>query len=173
MKIYLVSSGEYSEYSINGVFDDSVKAEKFMHHFQHDRVEEHGLNPTYPDREGDRYRLVYVLANTHFKVSRVSNDGSSEGWEPYSWLGPYTKMLMAECSCYYFAKDTDAAYKIASDKVTALKAGSTFITYETCVYECDMLDDGRPDARHSHQVLYLNTFRIDGKTSVLVNKSII
>jgi len=49
-KVYIVTSGSYSDYSIDAVFSTQAPAEKFANFYGDGRVEEHDLDPEVPER---------------------------------------------------------------------------------------------------------------------------
>jgi hypothetical protein len=171
MKVYMVSDGDYSDYSIQGVFSTEEKAQKFLSHFMYDRIEVRNIDPDVPECQGDRYRLEFNIATGERAIDRVTNDGQKCDWEPWLSSGQYgdVNRVPLSCGCYYFAKDLNTAYKIAGDKIMALQAGSTFITDRVRARECDMLGVGRPSAE-SYDVWYACTWRVDGKVAKLVSK---
>ena len=156
MKIYLVSDGDYSEYSVKGLFSTKKKAEKFSHHYLFDNIEVYDLDLDTPECVGDSYMLYYALETGEHRVDRISNEGKKSGWKSYCLKGamgdPFREPKT--CFCTYDAKDLDTARKIAYDKVMALRAGSTLISTQENFNE--MTDEGK-----LRWAEYACTWRID------------
>ena len=156
MKIYLVSDGDYSDYSVKGLFSTKDKAEKFRHHYLFDRIEVHDLDPDTPECVGDRYILHYALETGKHTVERVSDEDKESDWKSYCLTGgvgdPFKEPVT--CFCTYNAKDLGTARKIAYDKVMALRAGSTLISTQENFNE--MTDEGK-----LRWAEYACTWRID------------
>src|ERR1039458_4420925 len=66
-KIYAVTSGEYSDYGINAVFDNKEAAEKYAYPIDDSYVEEYELNPRLPS---------WVKPNHKFYHLRMFQDGT-------------------------------------------------------------------------------------------------
>ena len=164
MKLWLVSDGDYSDYSVVGVFDCPEKAEKYRAWFNYDEVEEgFELNPDAPPSpEGDHYELLFFSRRDEYKVHRKSNtDGVDEEWI-YSHGTAY---------CSFFARTLEHANKSASDRLRALKAGETF-AFGHEYKKVAIMEDGTPTPRHQ-LVGYSVTYRFNGSQFQEVSRELI
>jgi 5-methylcytosine-specific restriction endonuclease McrA len=158
--LYCVGHGDYSDYGIQGIFDDKKKAKKYQAFYQYDHLEEYDLNPETPSApRGDCYCLTYKWAE-NTSLNRVSNKSNVVGWEAY------TRVTQGETPqdirCYFFARDVKHSWKIAGDKLSALKAGSTHFTS----FSHTRADQGMP---YSSWVENMHTWRLDGKNAILLH----
>jgi hypothetical protein len=169
----LVSDGSYSDHSIEGIFDNREKAEKFKDYYQFDHLEEFPLNPEAPAApDGDQYCLQYEIATGVGEVERISNDyhDTSEDWEEFSYGVKKESPIRVRCT--FFARDAEHARKITGDRLTALKAGATTFTCESRIRQCGEGEDTVLSS-HSYWAVLKRTWRLDGKTSTLLYTEVI
>lgn len=78
-KIYIVTSGDYSDYSIDGVFDSKERAQAFAAPFSDREIEEHELNPPLPTyiKPGQKFYDVTMFSDGELPISNVPM--------PYNW----------------------------------------------------------------------------------------
>ena len=121
MKIFIVTSGEYSDYHIDGVFTDKGLAMIFTQKFGGD-IEEWDANPFSKElRAGYSPFLVRMLENGDVSKVEVSTnsyrfiDGNTS-WKP-SW-----KDGQGNFCFYVLATDEKHAVKIANEKRTMILA---------------------------------------------------
>ena len=64
--IYIVTHGDYSDYTIKGVFSTEEDAEAFRNYYNYDYVEDHGLDQKLPDIETmDLWQYTYEIKNAY------------------------------------------------------------------------------------------------------------
>jgi hypothetical protein len=110
---FIVTSGEYSDYRIKGVFSTKEKAEQFKLLYDYDDIEEWDLDPEVPVLpEGVYPWHVDMKRDGDCIVYRTGPDSLGEGlrtnwflstWEPYR--------LIVDC----LAPDKEGAAKIANE----------------------------------------------------------
>lgn len=137
-KVYMVSSGSYSDYAIVAVYDEDHKeqAENLARLLRDSMVEEWNLNEytvfppagvvpfrvhrlddgTVKAQEVFSPSLDTIEDATHPKVRRV------EGHEPYGWPSSDRFWLEGGLKVTLYARDEDHALKIATDMFTAFLA---------------------------------------------------
>jgi hypothetical protein len=119
--IYIVTSGEYSDYGINAVFDDKEKAEQwikekrvidYLEAGDYD-IEEYKLNPTMPDeyRQGMLPYDVWIRRSGDIQtITRYYDAGFDDKFHvmcfPNSCIG----------STIVWARDKQHAAKIANER---------------------------------------------------------
>ena len=118
-KIYLVTSGEYSDYTVEGAFSTREKAEAYLAHFHTDprayhvgRIEEYALDPHERTiREGLReYR---VRMDTEGNVEKVElRSGALAGEYVETGRGPYGPATWGVA----LARDEKHAIKIVNER---------------------------------------------------------
>ncbi len=119
-KVYVVTSGEYSEYGIEAIFDDEDLAKKFMAMFEKKeydnmKIEEHILNPFKREIAAGfkAYEVIMKKSGDVVDIKLVSD--LSETYTPF--LDFHYNLC---CTC--FAKDEQHAIKIANEKCGQLIA---------------------------------------------------
>lgn len=130
-KVWLVSHGDYSEYTIDGVFDTEEKAKAFASYWDGVKgeseyapcyeVEEMALNPGIPQiRKG--YKLFLV---------RMGRDGDTLDVYVCNFVGDDVSEIFREdwrgsshLLTYCWAKDEQHAVKIANERRVQLIAGN-------------------------------------------------
>jgi len=127
MKTYIVTHGDYSDYSIHGVFTDKAKAEEFAEYHNLENVEEWDTNPEVPVHHKFLFECSYSFNSDKTLVYRVGNDTNAYGdhyvkhelgWTDTEWCRSTIDQLI-------YAKDVEHARKIWQDTVRAFKAGQT------------------------------------------------
>ena len=173
MKAYVVTDGEYSAYTIKGVFDDKEDAESYRDYHNYDNVEEFPMNPGHGGRpHGMLYRLDLRLRNGKWYIDRVGNDKGPLNWE-YHEGGKW-------CECHFYAKNKTHATKIAAEKVTTLKAGATLLTHRRCEAVTvahpnapkslkEYIESARDHRTTIEYVRHVDTYRLNGLTLTLVH----
>ncbi len=75
-KIYIVTSGDYSDYSINAVYDTKEKAEAAIAPFTGYEIEEYELNPSLPDyiKPGEKFYDITMLSDGEIPIYYDSSD---------------------------------------------------------------------------------------------------
>ena len=108
--IYVVTSGSYSDYSIDGIFDNEKLANQFKKTLTGSRIEEHTLNPDnlYLDKINNGLKFYRVWLKSDGEVEYCYDDSMADE-ESYIYSN-------GECYVFTFARDEDHAIKIASDK---------------------------------------------------------
>lgn len=125
-EVFIVTSGDYSDYHICGVFDSKVLAQKYIDSFAEDmftkyKIEVWDLNPR--ERElNDGYSCYYVSMN---------KDGSVEDHvrkTNYDWGTDKPFFRKGKQSFYarLYAKDEAHAIKIMNEKRTIALANNTW-----------------------------------------------
>ncbi len=127
--IYIVTSGSYSGYRIDGIFDDRILAERFKELWKCERIEERELNP---HAKGLRAGLQPIMIH-------MRRDGTSTVDAIYDSSSVYADELTLTFPEYFyprlpdgsapgilhgcvFAEDESGAAKIANEKRVALIA---------------------------------------------------
>jgi len=128
-KIYVVSSGEYSDYGIDAIFDSKGLAEKYISAFDQNcydqmEIEEWELNPNENEVKNGRKAFCVRMdkqGNTKEVEWRDSTFGLRNTSLNISFT--YNKELM---NCYCFANDEKHAVKIANEKRVQLLANDSW-----------------------------------------------
>jgi hypothetical protein len=119
-KVYLVTSGYYSDYGIHAIYDDRDLAEVYVTTFDKDtenlKIEEYELNPYQnglKPADGAKLCRKFFIVEMDIKgnvisVDEVAYDGEPSGIFFYS----YSKSMFCNC----FATDGKHAVKIANEK---------------------------------------------------------
>jgi hypothetical protein len=121
-KVYIVTSGSYSDYSIDRVFDDKVLADEYVRiHTEHGgydmRVEEYDVNAALP-----RIEIIYTVEvdETGEEVCRRSSACDEPEWTSHESSGEsYRRDAIARGGS---TRGYDVALKIARDKLAEMKA---------------------------------------------------
>ena len=130
-KIYIVTSGEYSDYRIDAVFSEKEKAEEYVQNNGSDyRIEVYNLDE--PIVNGNKLWLVsFNLENGRIEDVTVSNRKKEYycdtcKYEPYSFV--------KHINFYVEAEIMDRAVKIASERFAAVKANEYILLRLTHPY---------------------------------------
>jgi hypothetical protein len=123
--VFIVTTGEYSDYRISGVFDSKELASKFIDSFAKDifteyQIEVWALNP-YERELNDGYSCYYVSMNKDGSVEDVKQTH-------YDWGSPKPLFRKDKMSFYahLYAKDENHAVKIMNEKRTVALANNTW-----------------------------------------------
>lgn len=120
MKVYLVTTGSYSDYSIRGVFLDKALAEKLVRYLHNDAgysddqpsIEEHEADEPVPDKLG---WLVWSNGGVEVaQVFRTTTLPCDDSW--VGWKGHVVRHDNRRMSVNVLADDEAHATKIAADK---------------------------------------------------------
>ena len=127
-KIYIVTSGEYSDYGINAVFSTEEKAQEFRQQYGTDyRIEVFDI-----DREVKKETKVWrvVMRFDNFEVSECTTGLWGDGWGSHMkdtfeyWLDCEEK---GHIRLYLEADCMDRAIKIASERIAQIKANKDML----------------------------------------------
>ena len=127
-KVYVVTSGEYSDYGIEGIFDSREKAEEYINHSastELNDIEEYNLNELKPDKSEKVFKLRSKFDEIDFHITGYGPDAAhykdlmcradSGGWIPSNDV------------IFYICADTrERAIKIASERLRQVKAEEHF-----------------------------------------------
>lgn len=116
-KIYVVTSGDYSDYGIDAIFTSEELAQAFINGFkersyQEFRIEEHKLNP-YKNEIRKGYFAFFVRMQKDGVCKEVYKSDSAYGFNGGIDYGFDINNGMC---CHVFAKDDKHAVKIANEK---------------------------------------------------------
>ena len=128
-KIYIVTSGTYSDYGIDGVFDTKEVAEKHIEAFGKGRwdemnIEEWQLNPNEASlKKGLKAYRVRIDKQGNAKETEWADSSFGFKGELPDISFTYDNKLM---NCYCFARDRVHAVKIANEKRTQVLAANSW-----------------------------------------------
>ena len=134
MKVYVITSGEYSDYKIDAVTLDKEEAERMVNIFSQERIEEYDTDDFPKILTNDPYwNCEYNLATRSMSGEIIYNESIEIYQERYYYpydleeLNKVINKTNIDGSVYGFrmyiqAKDRDHAAKIFYDKVTEWKA---------------------------------------------------
>jgi hypothetical protein len=128
MKIYIVTSGSYSDYSIVGVFTDRDMAEKMAAATRDSNGVEEWDTDILPDKVAQGYKPYRVEFGSNWRtsgdVTRFSIDSHDYADEGYIHVqdgaGIWRTRLVVHC----WAKDEEGAAKIANKKRAQMAEGT-------------------------------------------------
>lgn len=121
MKVYLVTSGEYSDFRVIGVFSTPEKAEIAKRELDGDDVDERELDDMFGWQEGLRYFLVGMDKDgcgADAEASEVYADRAK-----LSIYAPYGT-LRERCAARLWARDEEHAIKIVNERRIAVLAAN-------------------------------------------------
>ena len=137
MNVYVVTSGEYSDYRINGMFSTEVKAQEFIE-VNKEKRKKHSSYYYDDFNDIEEYELdcsdkYFPLINQGYEYYYVAmeKDGNSNVNEHYIFhfhesfeiIKPtYKPGLKSFLQCYLWAKSPEHAVKIANEKRAQLIA---------------------------------------------------
>lgn len=120
-KAYVITSGDYSDYRIDGVFSSKEKAEDFIKMFKGHAmdIEEWDLDPLGQDYKGKKAYFVRMAKDG--TTLRVDIEDSSYGFTHCNRDG---FSIDKDMFTHVIAKDVRHAVKIANERRTALIANN-------------------------------------------------
>lgn len=125
-KVYVVTSGEYSDYRIEGIFSSHEKAEEYINHSMNSNlngIDEWVLDEKKPDKGEKIFEVTSAFDKIGFHVS------GREYWPiEYKDLMQYYNGWYGGCNIrFYIYTDTrERAIKIASERLRQVKAEEYF-----------------------------------------------
>ena len=123
--IYVVTSGEYSSYGIEAIFDNKSLAELHLRTLDGDgEIEEYILDPDNPylDKINNGLECYFVSLYSNGEVNRCYTVAMTDESNHFHFNG---------FSAYIFAKSKEHAIKIASDKRAQLLYEASIFTEES------------------------------------------
>lgn len=127
--IYIVTSGEYSDYGIDAIFSTKELAQKFVDSFNSERwdkldIEEWDLDPNSQHLKQNR-KPFFLRIDKSGQVTEIESASSTFGFrnEMKEPSISYTKNLEL-MNIYCFADDEKHAVKIASEKRSQILAAN-------------------------------------------------
>lgn len=124
-KIYIVTSGDYSDYSINAVFSTKEKAEEYVQQHGTDyRVEDYDI-----DEEVKKETKIWCVKMRfdNFEVSDCVGGGwLSQRKDTFEYFFDYWARI-GYITLYFEADCMDGAIKIASERVAQIKANKDML----------------------------------------------
>lgn len=117
-KAYIVTSGKYSDYKIDGVFSTRAKAQAFIDAFakgewQSMSIEEHALDP-FAREIGRGWKPYFIRIDAEGNTSDCRVEDSTYGFEEGDNSIGFD--IDGDMYMHIFAKDEDHAGKIAGEK---------------------------------------------------------
>src|SRR5688500_6668033 len=135
-KVFAVTSGDYSSYSVNAVFSTREKAEKYINHIKKGseykdyilysdyNIEEYNLDPV-PDwvyRENRKMYMVQMHKDGKVRQVFTYDPAYAERWT-FTDFSTWDKDKNSPCLCMnVWAKNKDHAVKIVNEKRAQLLA---------------------------------------------------
>ena len=115
--IYLVARGEYSDYTIEAVFDTIEEAEAYAIHFVEGRVETFELNKKDNYPQGKAIYYVYMTRDGEVIYCHKCNPEYTQlkDWA-FLWSKPYETKQEALLCRTFWTKSKEHAIKIVNDK---------------------------------------------------------
>lgn len=115
--IYIVTQGEYSEDSINAVFDSKELAESYVSSFKDHAlngicIEEHKLNP-FKEQIEKGLKAYFIRIDRKGQTESIYHQSSCSLFESSEYKITYDKKFM---NVHCFAKDEEHAVKIANER---------------------------------------------------------
>ena len=112
-KLYVVSTGQYSDWNIAGIFDSKELAEKFISSFYEcfNDIQEYTLNPCEKELQ-ESQKLYCVQIEKSGDIKEITQNVSTFSLQHPIWF-PYDANFL-EVNC--FADDEQHAIKIANEK---------------------------------------------------------
>lgn len=120
MKVYLVTSGEYSDYKVEAIFDDKELAKKFISlhgkHCCNDEIEEFEMNKYKSDTEKGLCGYgIWMERNGKYKIHSEILSHECQNKLSFTYNNEYLVV-------YCLAKSEEHAVKIANEKRTQILA---------------------------------------------------
>ena len=128
-KIYIVTSGDYSDYCIEAVFSTKEKAEEYVQqHGMNYRVEDYDIDEEVVKKEIKLWGVTMRFDN--FEVVGCDTELDRDGWSSHmkdtfryflNWVNQERVSLYIEADCM------DRAIKIASERIAQIKANKDML----------------------------------------------
>ena len=89
-KIYIVTSGEYSDYGIATVFESEEKAEEFIAYAKRKnnwcdyRIEDYAIADSVEDYKLENYVAISAISKDYFRYTEYTNNTGEEPKEAYN-----------------------------------------------------------------------------------------
>ena len=130
-KIYIVTSGEYSDYRIDAVFSKKEKAEEYVQNNGSDyRIEDYKLDEPIV-KENKLWLISFNLEDGSIEDAKVSNRKKEYYCDTCNYA-PYS--FVKHINFYVEAEFMDKAKKIASERFAAVKANEYILLRLTHPY---------------------------------------
>lgn len=143
-KVYVVTSGEYSDYSILGVFDsrelaDEVVAEREStgNRYNRARVEEYELNPALYESPNPTFRVVIGSDGNVYRCELHKGSAVESFFQPF-WSGSDRVVMLVT---FVSASRAAGAIKVANERRAMLLAEGSWPSPESLRYGHS---DGKP-----------------------------
>lgn len=139
-KIYIVTTGEYSDYSICGAFSTEEAAEAFRYYHNYDAVEEWDVDQEVPKFSKDRTPWRVNISLSKFEVTGVYQQSFEDSRDDDHLNTPYVgknNLMNYGLTVHVLAADEQGACKVAMERARAFLAGQTTLTREMerkCAY---------------------------------------
>jgi hypothetical protein len=151
MRLYAVSSGDYDEYHVSGIFDCPEKAERFRLYHNCDRVESHGeLNPEIPESYDFMWEGVVNLEGEYaneLRVHRISNDCIAKKWYYSGWGNVHHQV-----TCRGHAADLSCATRGMKMALEVFMEGDIPVTLTETENVGHIRKDGTPGVYATHRL---------------------
>ena len=128
-KIYIVTSGDYSDYGIEAVFSTKEKAEEYVQqHGTNYRIEDYDIDEEVVKKEIKIWEVIMCFDN--FEVIECNVGLYGDGWGSHmkdtfkyflTWVNQERVSLYVEADCM------DRAIKIASERIAQIKANKDLL----------------------------------------------
>ena len=127
-KVYVVTSGEYSDYGIEGIFDSREKAEEYINHSADsdlNDIKEYNLNELKPDKSEKLFELRSGFDNIDFKVTGCMSN--TMVYKDLMCFKASTSWGDEDQAVFFVRSETrERAIKIASERLRQVKAEEHF-----------------------------------------------
>ena len=119
-KIYIITSGEYSDYDINMVFSTKELAEEFIQHNGDDyRIEEYNIDEPIV-RRNKLWLITFNVETGELDSATTTNYKVEERKDTCQYCDKY--ISTPRMYLYVYTETMDKAKKIASERFVAIKA---------------------------------------------------
>lgn len=138
-KIYIVTSGEYSEYEINAVFTTRKKAEEYVQQHGTDyNIEEYNLDEEV-EKKTQLWSIVFCIEDGKFDEAHPISYNKNEKVDTCSIFDSFGYRKKESYIFFYVDADSmDRAVKIARERFAAVKSNEYIWLRLTRPYELDM-----------------------------------
>lgn len=110
--VYLVTDGEYSDYSIMAAFSDEELATDYQKNFKYDGIEEFCINPSVVPI--DEYRVIMCENGDVTNTYQITSDGQEHGFNGYYRDSPDNNVWYM--NWVTLTHDKNRAIKVANEK---------------------------------------------------------